>query len=49
MGDGLHRDGDKIQLEMKTEGVFNQSGRPVTDLACSELKLRRDCHINVQC
>jgi len=37
--EGLHRDGDKVQLEMKTERVFSPSDRRVTDLVCSELKL----------
>jgi len=35
IGEGFHEDGDKVQMEMKAEGVFSPSGRQVADLACS--------------
>jgi len=39
MGEGLHRDGDKVQMKMKAERVFSPSDRRVADLACLELRL----------
>jgi len=34
MGEGLHGDGNKVQMELKAEEVFSPSDRQVADLAC---------------
>jgi len=48
-GEGLHEDGNKVQMEMKAGGVFSSSGRQIADLVCSELRLRWARRLSVHC